>query len=576
MNSPRCGKNTPDISIPKNGVIRMLSVILTHIPKWDSFVQSIIVVIVPVLFVTLTRRLRDSIRSVFSLHLGNNTASKRESSIQDASGTGQYEQDLKLLQDVLGQNADVLFREFTIRGTSLRAAVVYVEGLADIDLIDSHLITPLMREGVPEAEQGRFEQSSDSIKSYIESSLLPVSHLRSVQQLLPFVQGVLSGSSGLLIDGMKEFFLVGSAKGKSRSVEDPISEALLRGPRVGFTERLGENMGLLRMHGKNESMVMTKYEVGTRVKKEMVLVYMKDIANKELIQEIDSRIRKMVIDDPMDSGYVEQLIEDSTLSPFQQLQNTERPDRVIAALLEGRAAILLDGTPFALIMPVTFSMLLQSPEDYYERWISGSFVRLLRFFAAFLALLAPALYISFISFHPGLIPTNLALSIVQSRQGLPFPSIIEAFIMELSIEVLREAGIRLPKPIGPAMGIVGGLIIGDAAVNAGIVSPFLVIVVAVTAISSFTIPVYSAGITLRILRFTAMVFAGVLGLYGVVMFFLLICCHLVKLKSFGVPYLNPLVPYRVRDWKDYLIRSPIKLMRMRPDMLEPRDRDRRN
>lgn len=201
---------------------------------------------------------------------------------------------------------------------------------------------------------------------------------------------------------------------------------------------------------------------------------------------------------------MEQLIEDNYLSPFQQAHNTERPDRVINALLEGRIAILLDGTPFALIVPVTFSMLLQSPEDYYERWIPGTLLRLLRFSGAFIALMGPALYISFISFHPGLIPTKLVISIIGTRQGVPFPSVIEVLILEISIEILREAGIRLPKPIGPAMGIVGGLVIGDAAVNAGIVSPFLVIVVAVTAISSFSIPTYSAGITLRLLRFVGM------------------------------------------------------------------------
>ncbi|MGR6012934.1 spore germination protein [Bacillus paranthracis] len=231
-------------------------------------------------------------------------------------------------------------------------------------------------------------------------------------------------------------------------------------------------------------------------------------------------MQKIDIDSVLESGYIEQLIEDNYLSPFPQIQNTERPDRVISALMEGRVAILLDGTPFVLIAPVTFSMLLQSPEDYYERWLPGTLLRLLRFMTAFVSLFAPALYISFISFHPGLIPTKLAISIIGSREGVPFPALIEALIMEIAIEVLREAGLRLPKPIGPAMGIVGGLIIGQAAVGAGIVSPIMVIVVAVTAISSFTIPQYSVGITLRILRFVAMFCAAIFGLYGVILFFL--------------------------------------------------------
>ncbi len=293
-------------------------------------------------------------------------------------------------------------------------------------------------------------------------------------------------------------------------------------------------------------------------KKELVVAFINDLASTELVDEIKNRIQKIDIDSVLESGYIEQLIEDNYLSPFPQIQNTERPDRVISALMEGRVAILLDGTPFVLIAPVTFSMLLQSPEDYYERWLPGTLLRLLRFMTAFVSLFAPALYISFISFHPGLIPTKLAISIIGSREGVPFPALIEALIMEVAIEVLREAGLRLPKPIGPAMGIVGGLIIGQAAVEAGIVSPIMVIVVAVTAISSFTIPQYSVGITLRILRFVAMFCAAIFGLYGVILFFLLLCSHLVKLKSFGVPYTSPAVPYRFSDWKDFMVRMPLK------------------
>lgn len=555
----------------------MWSVIVSYIPKWTVWVQALLLVLVPILLLALTKGLRKSINKSYSLKPSEPSPPKREDSVSpQVLITGLYDTDLTSVRNAIGNNADVEFREFTIRGTGTRAAIVFVDGLLDSDLIDTHLIRPLMLEGVPETEQENFNHSSDTIKAYITSQMLPVSEIKHVSELLELVQTVLAGTPGLLVDGMQGAFLVGSAKGKSRNLEEPLSEALLRGPRVGFTERLADNTGLLRLHGKNESLLLTRFEVGNRVKKDLVIAYMKDIADPNLVDEVVTRIQKLEIDDPLESGYIEQLIEENVMSPFQQIQNTERPDRVIGALLEGRVAILLDGTPYALIVPVTFSMLLQSPEDYYERWISGSFVRLLRFLSALLALLAPALYISFISFHPGLIPTKLALTIIETRQGVPFPSIIEALIMEVAIEILREAGIRLPKPIGPAMGIVGGLIIGDAAVQAGIVSPFLVIVVAVTAISSFTIPVYSAGITLRVLRFTAMFFAAVLGLFGVVMFFLLLCSHLVILKSFGVPYASPMVPYGISDMKDFLIRFPLKVMKKRPQMLKPNDPDRRN
>ncbi|AZK46420.1 spore germination protein [Paenibacillus lentus] len=554
-----------------------MSVILSYIPKWSIFGQALLLIAVPILIMSFFGWLRKEIISSFALKPNKSFSSVKENDEPKSKPlTGQYDADLASVRDAIGQNSDVRFREFKISGTRIRAAIVYVDGLLDADHVDTHLITPLMMHGIPDQEWDNITHSSTSFQQYMTTQLLPVNEVNETKDLLELTETVLTGRTALLIEGIESAFLVSSPQGKSRNVEEPLSEALLRGPRIGFTERLGDNTGLLRLHGKNESLILSKFEVGNRVKKELVLAYMRDIADQTLIDEVTSRIQKIDIDDPLESGYIEQLIEDDVLSPFQQLQNTERPDRVIASLLEGRVAILLDGTPFALILPATFGMLLQSPEDYYERWIPGSFVRILRFLAALLALLAPALYISFISFHPGLIPTKLALSIIETRQGVPFPSIIEALIMELSIEILREAGIRLPKPIGPAMGIVGGLIIGDAAVNAGIVSPFLVIVVAVTAISSFTIPVYSAGITLRILRFVGMIIASILGIFGVVMFFLLICSHLVKLKSFGVPYLSPMVPYTLDDWKDFLVRLPLKVMKKRPHMLKPNDPDRRN
>lgn len=307
-----------------------------------------------------------------------------------------------------------------------------------------------------------------------------------------------------------------------------------------------------------------------------MVIYFKDIANEELVAEVKRRIRTIDVDEVLENGYVEQLIEDNFLSPFAQIQNTERPDRVMSSLLEGRVAILLDGSSYALLMPVTYAMMLQSPEDYYERWLPGSLIRILRFVCTFISLFAPALYISFISFHPGLIPTKLVVSIIATRKGVPFSTLIEALIMEIAIEVLREAGLRLPKPIGPAMGIVGGLIIGQAAVNAGIVSPILVIVVAVTAICSFATPMYSAGLSMRLLRFPIMFSAAMFGLYGVIMSFLFLTIHMLKLKSFGISYVNLAVPQSLKDWKDYVIRVPLQFMKYRPEVLKPKESKRKD
>lgn len=568
------------------GMMHMWQTIVSYIPNGKVFVQAIVILIVPIIIYFISKWLQSSLGSQTSETTPTknkseeNTPENGKAEAEDnLPFTGKYETDLASIKQKIAQNSDVHFREFTIGSTGKKAVIIYVEGLYDKDLIEIQVMKSLMIEEMEEIEEiEKTEKSSKDTKitkTYLTNKMLPVSQIREALNLQELVSDILMGSTALLMDGIAEVLLLGTATGKTRSIEEPLSEGLLRGPRVGFTEILSDNTALLRRHGKNESLEIIKFQVGSRAKKDLVVAYMKDIVNSELLEEVKRRIETINMDYLPESGYVEQLIEDNGLSPFQQAQNTERPDRVISSLLEGRVAILLDGSPFALIVPVTFSMLLQSPEDYYERWIPGTLLRMLRLLATFFALFAPALYISFISYHPGLIPTKLVMSIIEARQGVPFPSLIEALIMETSIEILREAGVRLPKPIGPAMGIVGGLIIGDAAVNAGLVSPFLVIVVAVTAISSFAIPMYSAGITLRLLRFLAMFCAAILGIYGTILFFLLLCSHLVKLRSFGMPYISPATPYRLDDWKDFIFRLPLRVMKRRPLMMKTKDDDRK-
>ncbi|MCP3796481.1 spore germination protein [Paenibacillus sp. CH40] len=561
----------------------MWSKIISYIPSWITLFQACLALVIPLGIYYINT-------SIYSF-VGSKGAKSKHSSDRPLSDehnegqadqqhepsskiTGNYDSDLKSIREAIGENSDVHFREFVVKKYHARSVLIFIEGMQDEKLMSKQVLEVLMFEGQQDPQRPQEQQESIS-NSFIKENLMPLTQISEVADMEDLQESILLGHTALLIEGMKGALLVGSPNGAIRSVNEPTSEALLRGPRIGFTEVLSENTSMLRRQGLNKSLEMKKFQVGSRIKKDLVVAYIKDIVNPDLLEEVTRRISKIDMDFLAESGYVEQLIEDNYLSPFQQAHNTERPDRVINALLEGRIAILLDGTPFALIVPVTFSMLLQSPEDYYERWIPGTLLRLLRFSGAFIALMGPALYISFISFHPGLIPTKLVISIIETRQGVPFPSVIEVMILEISIEILREAGIRLPKPIGPAMGIVGGLVIGDAAVNAGIVSPFLVIVVAVTAISSFSIPTYSAGITLRLLRFVGMLFAAILGMLGTILFFLLICIHLTKLKSFGVPYVTPLSPMRLSDWKDMYIRVPISMMKRRPLMMKTQQTKRR-
>ncbi|QQZ64308.1 spore germination protein [Paenibacillus sonchi] len=550
----------------------MWPTIVSYIPGWVIFMQAAITLLCPLGIYFIYKKLYAFVSSAGPKMKA--IAQPNAESTADSLVSGQYEADLSNLQQAIGGNSDVNFREFVVQGYELRAVLVFVNGMQDEELINKHVMQQLMFRNSWMKEEQEDSQKTLTL-SALKANLLPLTELEEVKELDKLQERILFGYTALLIEGIPAGLLVGQPNGSIRAITEPTSEALLRGPRIAFSEVLSENTSMLRRQGLNKNLEMKLYEVGSLVKRKLVIAYMKDIVNPDLLEEVHKRVSRIDMDFIAESGYVEQLIEDNVLSPFQQIQNTERPDRVINALLEGRVALLLDGTPFALIVPVTFSMLLQSPEDYFERWLPGTLLRMLRFFAAFMALMAPALYISFISFHPGLIPTELVISIIETRQGVPFPSVIEVLILEVSIEILREAGIRLPKPIGPAMGIVGGLIIGDAAVNAGIVSPFLVIVVAVTAISSFSIPMYSAGITLRILRFVGMMFAAVLGMLGTILFMLLIFIHLTKLKSFGVPYVTPFSPLRLSDWKDLYIRAPLPLMKRRPEMMKTQKKKRR-
>ncbi|WP_240627284.1 spore germination protein [Thermoflavimicrobium daqui] len=474
---------------------------------------------------------------------------------------------LKWIQKEIGNNADISIREFEIGKTGVSAAIIFIEALSNQLVIQQQILKPLMID-FANVYPNQKQLSSTELKQKIENNILAVSKIQEIKRLSDLYYQVLKGATALCIDGVPIALLLNTQNEKKRNIEEPITEALVRGPRIGLTEHIGDNAAILRQRLSDNNLIFLEYKVGKRTQKTLYLAYIKDLVNPELLSEVKKRIEKIEIDDLPESGYVEELIKDNYLSPFPQVQNTERPDRVVGALLEGRVAILLDGTPFVLIVPVTFSMMLQSPEDYYENWIFGTVIRALRYAAAFVSLFLPSIYISFISFHQGLIPTTLAISIAGTREGVPFPSFIEAFLMEFAIEVLREAGLRLPRPVGQTVGLVGGLVIGQAAVQAGIVSPIMVIVVALTAISSFAIPQYGAGLVLRLLRFGGMILASLFGLFGVILFFLILSIHFVKLKSFGVPYAAPFVPYRLSDFKDIIYRAPILQMKKRPKMMQ--------
>ncbi|MEY8745861.1 spore germination protein [Bacillales bacterium AN1005] len=558
--------------------------IMDHVPEWDVWISIGCLTVIPLLITgffhqikladaRLSKRKQKMEDSFVDKEESDSSVSLALSHDEALKYTDLCETNMSRFKQVAMDMDDINERTLYLSNLDCDAVLYFVDGLTDKASLDQNVMKPLLEWANKPLEQ---KLTPEQLVHVLDQQLLLVSETEFLQEVIPSLRKVLFGSVILMIDGIQGVLVLGTSKGKSRSLEEPISESVLRGPRIGFTEVLSDNTSMLRRHGESNELAMVSCKVGSRVEKQLMIVYFRDIANCQLVEEVKRRVHAIDVDEVLESGYVEQLIEDNFLSPFPQIQNTERPDRVMGALLEGRVAILLDGSPYALLMPVTYAMMLQSPEDYYERWIPSSFIRFLRFIATLISLFAPALYISFISFHPGLIPTNLVISIIGTRQGVPFSTLIEALIMEVSIEILREAGLRLPKPIGPAMGIVGGLIIGQAAVDAGIVSPILVIVVAATAISSFATPMYSAGIAMRLLRFPIMFTAAMFGLYGVIMAFLFLVIHMFKLKSFGVPYVDMAASPSIKEWRDFFIRAPFQFMRGRPRILQTRDKKRKS
>ncbi|MBO7742778.1 spore germination protein [Paenibacillus sp. MWE-103] len=459
---------------------------------------------------------------------------------------------------------DIVFHRGTLSGGE-RWLVIYLASIADERLIDEQILKPVNAFG-----EARMEGRPLGARALDERVVTAGATKRSSDPK-EIVRNVLDGFAAVLADGDDSALLVMATNPKQRGLEEPSSEQVIRGPRDGFIENLAVNIGLLRIRLKTARLKMEPVTLGELTQTKVVLSYIAGLADDSLVEEVRTRVERIEIDGILDSGYIEEFIEDLPYSPFPQVHSTERPDVVAAELLEGKAALLVDNTPFALVMPMTFWTGLQASEDYYTRWPVATFVRWIRFLFIFIAVFAPSLYVAVTTFHQEMIPTNLVISIASSREAVPFPAFIEAILMEITFEALREAGIRLPKQIGQAISIVGALVIGQAAVQAGIISAPVVIIVSITGIATFTIPRYSFASGVRLLRFPMLFLAGTLGLYGIVLGFLGILLHVASLRSFGVPYFAPAAPTIVSDLKDIYIRAPIWAKTRRPKLISRAD-----
>ena len=465
---------------------------------------------------------------------------------------------LTKIKTVLGESNDITYRELqTNNGTHISSLLVFIDGLIDKQLLNSDIIRPLLEAGHAYLEGEIF---FNNVRSRINSCIMA-----ETDSFDDVIDAILSGEAVLFFDNENRAIMFGLTKPDKRSVEEPPNDSVVRGPREGFTEALRTNTSLIRRKIKNGNLRFESIKIGRQTKTQICICYIKGIVHDNLVDEVKKRLNKINTDAILESGYIEEFIEDRTFSIFPTVGNSEKPDIVAAKLLEGRIAIFCDGTPFVLTVPYLFIEAIQSSEDYYSRSIYSIFSRFLRILAILLTSMLPAYYVALVTFHQDVIPFKLLLTMYASREGIPFPALVEALIMVITFELLREAGVRMPRPIGQAVSIVGALVIGDAAVKAGIVSTPMVIIIATTAITSFIItPLSNALLIIRILTMLA---ANIIGILGIVLVSVAIFIYLCSLRSFGVNYLSPVTPLSGMDLKDTFIRYPLWSMLTRPKSL---------
>ncbi|TJY41580.1 spore germination protein [Cohnella pontilimi] len=470
------------------------------------------------------------------------------------------------LKESLGCSPDLVMKEVRLHYyPKAKLKLVYIAGMADVEpLLDSFLLEA-------STEQLPKNLADQQLPEYLKTTVFAAGDIQEIRDYETLFAVLFAGSAVILLDGYDVAIAVGTKGGEKRGVEEPNTQVVIRGPREGFTETLNVNTALVRRIIRDNRLWLESRKIGTRTQTDVAIMYIKGLADEKVLQELRCRLDKIDIDGILESGYIEEFIQEKTLTPFPTVFNTERPDTVAGSILEGRVAIFVQGTPFVLIIPALFVQFLQSSEDYYERADFATLIRLLRYISFGIALLAPSVYIAVTTYHQELLPTSLLISLAGQREGVPFPAVIEALMMEITFEILREGGLRMPKPIGQSVSIVGTLVIGQSAVQAGLVSAAMVIVVSLTAIANFVIPAFNMAISVRMLRFFLMMVAATAGLYGLFTGMIAVVLHLCSLKSFGVPYMSPIAPIDPDNTKDSLIRAPWRSLFARPRSITPQN-----
>lgn len=460
------------------------------------------------------------------------------------------------VKERLANCEDVIYQSLRIHGST--CTVIYIESIVDISTLHEHIVKPLIKEAA--LIQHNF---NDFIDRMDRGDILSVPFHRSSSAEY-IANMIVEGTAVVVVEQLAEAYLFDIALYQKRAVSESQNELVVNGPQEAFIEDIGTNLSLLRHKIKHTDLKTVRYQIGDYSKTAVYMVYVDGLCKPEVVAQVDRKLNNISIDGTFGISTLSEQMKEGVKSPFPQFQYTERPDSVAASLLEGRVGIMQDGTPSALIVPVTLFSLLQSSEDYYHSFFSSSWIRIIRFMFAVISLLMPSLYVAITTFQPSIIPTDLLITIAASRENIPFTALTEALIMELTFEALREAGTRIPKPVGQTISIIGAIVIGQAAVAAGVVSNPMVIVVSITGIASYIIPHFELGLAFRLLRFPILILGGTLGLIGVFAAAFLVYGHMASLKSFNTPYLQPVAPLVISEWKDTFLRAPSMLMKKRP------------
>lgn len=482
---------------------------------------------------------------------------------------GNFRKDFKTLKEEFsfGKSGDIKMREFTIRINEKDhdAIIFFIDGLVNKQFVNDFILKPLM-----------LKSREINISSFraIGDILLSQSEYKETNVIGELTYDLNFGSAIMLIDGAKTAFALDVKGWQHRGVESPKTERIIRGPNDAFSEQLRENTALIRHLVRNKSLMCKEYQIGTISQTPVSVMYIENIANPSLVEETIRRIEGVQVDYIFAAAELEQLIEDKSVTTLPQFISTERPDRASRALLDGRIVVIVDGSPFVLILPTTIYELNESAEDSYLRFPYVNMIRTIRWIAFVLSLLLPGLYVAVVSFHAELLPTGILMSIISSREPVPFPALIEIIIMEISLEIIREASIRVPEASGSTLSIVGALILGQAAVSAGIVSPILIIIVSITAIGSFATPNYYLGLSARILRFAYIFLGSIAGFLGIISGLFINILLWTNTKSMGMPMGVPFAPITKKGIPASLFVPPIWKQEERDDYVNSRRKSR--